>query len=162
MGRKEICMNRDLKLWSPVAGSILEEFNRIFEGALTDEDFLPVNKLPSLIVSTTFPPSNIYLDEGTGNLHIEAAIAGYSEKEVSIRHENDYLNLELSPRESSNEGRKYVQTGIRSGHSRVRYYVPAAKYDASGILANLKDGILSISVPVRESAKPINILIDSK
>lgn len=148
--------NVGIKVWSPVARSLLEEFDGLMN-AVFAEDFEPVSRLPSTLVSSAFPPADIYVDEGTGNLHLDLAVAGYSEKDIDIRHENDYLFVEISSKNV--EGKKFIQKGIRTSHIKVKYFVPSSKYDAFNSKGVLKDGILSIEIPVKESAKPVRILI---
>lgn len=130
-----------------------------FDSMLRSDGTCAVNRLPNILVSSAFPPTNMY-ENADGGMVLEFAIAGYKREEVSIQFEDDYLKLSMNPEKSQDDGKKYLQHGIKSCKTESKYFIPAIKYDVSKAVANLKDGILSINIPVREDAKPRDIKID--
>ncbi len=130
----------------------------------------PVSRLPTVLVSSAFPPADIYEEED--GVVYELAVAGYKEDEIGIKFENDYLHVSLNPKDRADccEGddcrcdkastRKYWQTGLKRGAHKAKYFAPSNKYDASQAVAKLADGILTIRVPMREAAKPRDVKIE--
>jgi HSP20 family molecular chaperone IbpA len=116
-------------------------------------------KLPVEFVSNSYPPANIYINQG--NMVYEFAIAGYEEKEVELTFEDDYLVLKLKKEEDTEEkDKKYLQKGIKRALSNEsKYYIAVAKYDIRSSKAFFDKGILKVVVPAREEAKPFSIPI---
>lgn len=145
--------------------SDLDDIFRSFDSAfgvldtiLKNPEQIPVSRLPTILVSSAFPPADIYEDQ-EGDLVFELATAGYKEEEISIKFEDDYLKLSITPSKTE-ETRKYLQKGIKKCEVKSKYFVPAVKYDASLAEAKLLDGILTIRIPIREAAKPREVKIN--
>lgn len=136
----------------PNVNGVLRDFENMF-----DEMFPTVSKLPSTIISNHFPPCNYSADED-GTLHFEFAVAGYKKEEVELKFEDDHLVLHLNPAKEEAKG-KVFQKAIKLSESTTRAYVPFSKYDVSKVDASLADGLLKVSVPVKEEAKPITVQI---
>ena len=116
-----------------------------------------VSRLPTILVSSAFPPADIYDDNG--DIVFELAVAGYEEDEIAIKFEDDYLKLNITPKKED-ATRKYLQKGIKRCEVHSKYYVPAVKYNASDAVAKLVNGILTIRVPIREAMKPRDVKIN--
>jgi HSP20 family molecular chaperone IbpA len=131
---------------------VLNEFNRMMDAV-----FQPVCKLPSTIISNHFPPCNYYADED-GTLQLEFAVAGYKKDEVKVKFEDDHLILQLTPVKEEVKT-KVFQKAIKLSESTTKAYVPFSKYDIAKAEAALEDGLLKVSIPVKEEAKPLSIEI---
>lgn len=134
----------------PYLEGLFDDFDGMFANIVKAAE--PVSRLPTNIVSSSFPPADIY-EEDSGELVLELAVAGYSEKDISIKFEDNHLNLQLEAFVSP-EGRKYIQKGIKGCKYQTKYYIPVSKYEVGKAEAKIKDGILSVRIPVREESKP--------
>ncbi len=130
----------------------------ILDSILKNPESIGVSRLPTVLVSSAFPPADIYDDKG--DMVFELAVAGYKEDEITIKFEDDYLKLAIVPPTGEHESRKYLQKGIKRCEVKSKYFVPSVKYDASQAVAKLADGILTIRVPIREAAKPRDVKIN--
>jgi HSP20 family molecular chaperone IbpA len=130
-----------------------EIFNSFFiDGTLMDA----VSKLPNCLVSSTYPPTNVYEDDNK-NYVIEVAVAGYSEDEINLNVEDMRVILELTP--NKNKTPIYKQQGIRHSEGKISFGIHP-RYDLKAIKATNKDGILTIKLPIKEEAKPSTITIE--
>jgi HSP20 family protein len=129
---------------------------------LLEDFFEPVSRLPSTLISSSFPPCDVSIDS-ENNLKFEMSVAGYLEDEVDVKLEDDklILTLEKVEKEEKEEDKKWklIQRGIKQARSQTVYSVPSSKYDTSKVSASLKDGILTIEIPAREETKPVSIKI---
>ena len=103
-------------------------------------------------MANTFPPHNIKKD---GNQYlIEMAIAGFSEEEVSITKEKDYLIIE--GKKESKQDEKMLYQGIAT-RSFKKSFVLGERMKVIG--AELRDGMLFIGLEqeVPEEDKPHSI-----
>lgn len=137
---------------------LLDSFDDLFSFTDLDGSNKVPSKLPATIVSSSFPPADIYIDDA-GDLHFEFAIAGYSEDHLHLSFEDNYLILKIDALDAKTEGRKYIQRGIKHSDITAKYIVPFTKYNASQCTAKIEDGILSVIIPAREEAKPVTISI---
>jgi len=128
------------------------EFEKMFDIEM------PICKLSNVLLSNQFPPCNYYADED-GTLEFEFAVAGYQNDEIDLKFEEDHLVLKLDPKNPKKE-RKYFQKGIKLSPIVTKAFVPFSKYDVSEATASLEKGILKISVPFREEAKPVGVKIE--
>lgn len=120
---------------------------------LRDFDLMAPSKLPDTFVSSTFPPANILKTEDN-SLQYEFAVAGYKEDEISIKFDNDHLFLSLEPKEDEDSKVKYRQRGIKKCKSHSKFFVPISHFDVEKAEAKLENGILYITIPSKEVAKP--------
>jgi HSP20 family molecular chaperone IbpA len=50
-----------------------------------------------------------------------------------------------------------LQKGIKRGKAEVSYFTPFERYEVAKTTASLKDGFLTVTVPIKEEEKPIKI-----
>ncbi len=114
-----------------------------------DDDLFPVFSTQS---SSSMPPVNIREDEKYYVL--ELAVPGIEKKDLKIDINEDALTVSS---ESKSEHEKEEDDGYKrrefsySSFSRT-FYIPE-NVDREKIQANCRDGILSVSLPKRESEK---------
>jgi len=120
----------------------------------------PNQKLCKELSTGSYPPADIYEDKDK-NLVYKFAVAGYTEDEIDIEFDDDRLYLYLQAREEDKEERReYLQKGIKRGKAEVSYFTPFERYDVAKTTAQLKDGFLIVTVPIKEEEKPIKIGIN--
>jgi HSP20 family protein len=100
----------------------------------------------------SYPPTNIYLTRDR-TLIFEFALAGFSEKDVTLQFQGDYLLL--SARLPAGEEREadvhYFKRRLKfKAVDRQRYYVPADRFDQEKVGAHYSNGLLKIKVPARD------------
>lgn len=106
------------------------------------------------------PVSDVYLDDKEENLVVEAHLPGYSEDDVEVNIEGGVLNIraEHSDKETDKKkGRKYVVR--ESSSSFFRQLGLPKNSDADNISAHFEDGILKVTVPMKELPKPKKVAI---
>lgn len=110
--------------------------------------------------SLTTPVADIYLDDKEENLVVEAHMPGYNEDDIDIDVENGRLNIraEHSEKESDKKkGRKYVVK--ESSSSFYRQVGLPKNADADKISADFDDGILKVTIPMKDLPKPKKIAV---
>lgn len=129
----------------------MNEFDNTFMGLFGNTK----HYVGETFASANFPPCNIYQDE-TDSLVYELAIAGYTKDEVKVSYKDDYITvkLEVSENKEGEEKKVFAQKGIKHKNVETSYYVPIARYDVSHLTITMKDGLLRISIPCSEKAKP--------
>jgi HSP20 family molecular chaperone IbpA len=104
------------------------------------------------ILARSFVPStDIYEKEET--LFVIMEMPGVDKKNVDIRIEDGVLKVEGRLDFSKYQGLQPVYTEYNIGHY-MRSFSLSDKIDANKIEAEMKDGVLSLTLPKVESAKP--------
>ena len=106
------------------------------------------------------PSLDIYQDRD--NLTVETAISGVKPEEVDITIDNNVLTIAgRSEKKSEVDEKNYYRKEIRSGsfHRSVALPVPVSGDQAK---AEYADGILKITIPKEEKAKPKSVKIEVK
>ena len=138
--------------WSPFRDmSILQnQMNRLFEDALhswpTDTE-----------ASAWSPAADIY--ETDNDLVVHADVPGIDPKQIDIRVENNVLTIRGERRFEAKVERENFHRVERSYGTFARSFTLAAAVDSEKIQANYKNGVLSITLPKAEQAKPKRIQI---
>lgn len=120
------------------------------------------SKTSNAICSSAYPKSDIYKTED-GALHIEAAVSGYSEDEISCSYEDKYITIFLK-KEEPKEKRNYLQSGIKYSkeQSKISFYVDPVYFDADKATADLENGIFHITVPANPKLAKSRFLFGKK
>jgi HSP20 family protein len=102
------------------------------------------------------PASNVWEDEK--GFHVQLALPGWSTKDVSIQVEKLVMTVTGDYQSDHDATWKVYQWEIPKGQFGIRYRLPdfVQQEQAS---ANFRDGVLTISFPKREEAKPRRIEI---
>ncbi|HDQ15903.1 MAG TPA: Hsp20/alpha crystallin family protein, partial [Bacteroidetes bacterium] len=96
------------------------------------------------------------------NIYVDAPLAGIDPKDVSVSIENDILTLEgKTEKKSEVDEKNYYRKEIRSGSFHRAIPLPTS-VDGSQASAEFTNGILKISVPKEERAKPKAIEVKIK
>ena len=100
-------------------------------------------------------PVDIY--ENKNGLHFEIACTGLTKNDIEINIEGDILKISYNkPKDEACcevDDCKYIHRGIAKRSFNLGYKV-ASKFNLSESTAEMKDGLLRISVPFAEESKP--------
>ena len=131
--------------------SIENNFERFFDG-------FPLWK-NDLFREKSFSPS-VDISEDDEAYHVKAELPGIDEKNLNVEYEGGVLSItgEKHKDEIKKEGESTIQE--RSYGSFTRRFRLHAGADSDKITAEYKNGVLTIEVPKKESAKPKKIEIN--
>ncbi len=145
--------------WEPFRDliSIQDRMNRIFDEAFrgsrgTEEDWA--------LGGSWAPPVDIY--EQDGNLVLKAELPGIDPKDVDVRVENNVLTLRGERKFDEEVQRESCHRVERAYGTFSRSFTLPNMVDTSNIKAEFKDGLLQVTMPKREEAKPKQIPIHTK
>ncbi|MBL9214790.1 MAG: Hsp20/alpha crystallin family protein [Opitutaceae bacterium] len=129
---------------SPWAG-LENEINRLFETALTD--FAPA-------ASEHRFPVDLYEDRE--NNYVRAELPGLAREDISVEMVDGYLTINGSRKVTDDDG-KVAETISLSRSIAIPEAVQADK-----VAAAYENGVLTVTLPKREEAKPRKVTIDIK
>lgn len=125
------------------------EMNRL--GRELDRIFARADRDPSSLPGIAFPAFNAWHDED--HFYIEAELPGFSIGDIEILVTGDQLTLKGERRPPEIEGGKLMRQECRYGKF-SRTMKLAAEVDGGAVSATLRNGVLSVTLPKREVAKP--------
>jgi len=97
----------------------------------------------------SYPPTNIYVNGERNGVIIEMAVAGFSESDLKVYYDEGRLVIE-GKKPKDDDPKEYIVRNLSRRDFIVKLPVPVSKYDPDKGEVNLKDGILTISIPFRE------------
>lgn len=100
-----------------------------------------------------YPPTNSYTTRD-GSLVFEFALAGIDESAVSVTFQGDYLVLtaKAATKDEESDAAGYSRRGFRPRDiDRQKYGVPAEDYAQEKAKAVFRNGVLTVTVPPKES-----------
>jgi HSP20 family protein len=126
-------------------------FQSLFEDLLEEFPLEPVRG--------EFTP-RIHLSEDEANYHLRTELPGVAEKDVRLEYENGILTLRAERKEekSEKEGEKVLYSECSACSYARSFELPDV--DVEKAQAALKDGVLSVTLPKQEKAKPRSIKIN--
>ena len=105
-------------------------------------------------------PVDIY--ENKNGLHFEIACTGLTKNDIEINIEGDILKISYNKSKDEAccevDDCKYIHRGIAKRSFNLGYKV-ASKFNLSESSAEMKDGLLRISVPFADESKPKTLQI---
>ena len=105
-------------------------------------------------------PVDIY--ENKNGLHFEIACTGLTKSDIEINIEGDILKISYNKSKDEAccevDDCKYIHKGIAKRSFNLGYKV-ASKFNLPESSAEMKDGLLKISVPFAEESKPKSLKI---
>jgi HSP20 family protein len=142
--------------WEPFRDlvTIQDRMNRVFEDAFRspvrtgEEDWLGGSWAPAV---------DIY--EHDGNLVLKAELPGIDPKDVDVRVENNVLTLRGERQFDQEVKRESCHRVERAYGTFSRSFTLPNVVDTGSIKAEYKDGVLRVTMPKREEAKPKQIQV---
>ena len=104
----------------------------------------------------TFPRTNLY-DTGD-HLELLAEVAGLNKEDLNVKIQGNYLEISGTRKSDAPEG--YTAHRVERGTaSFTRSFTLPSDVDAEKVEATLKDGLLTLTMPKSEAAKPKQVTI---
>ena len=136
--------------------SLQERMNQLF-----DDSFPGVSARPDdgdwALGGSWAPAVDIF--EKDGNIVLKAELPGVNSKEVDIRVENNVLTLRGERKLEQEIKKENVHRVERTYGAFSRSFTLPSVVDTEKIKAEFKDGVLTVTLPKREEAKPKQIQV---
>ena len=144
--------------WEPFRDlmTVQDRMNRIFDEAFRGAG-RPAGEEDWALGGAWAPAVDIY--EHEGNLVLKAELPGIDPKDVDVKVENNVLTLQGERRFESEVKREQYHRVERAYGGFSRSFTLPSVVDTEKIKAEFKDGVLRVSLPQREEAKPKQISI---
>lgn len=140
----------NLDRWEPIRGSYDSQLNRLFSdffGRTSQEQNL-----------TPWAPA-VDIFEGEHELVVKADLPDIRPEELDVRVENNILTIRGERKFEKKVDEKNYLRVERSYGSFARSFSLANTVNTDAIKADYKDGVLTLSIPKREEAKPKQIKV---
>ncbi|HET8967240.1 MAG TPA: Hsp20/alpha crystallin family protein [Candidatus Acidoferrum sp.] len=140
----------NLDRWEPFRGSYDSQLNRLFSdffGRTSQEQNL-----------TPWAPA-VDIFEGEHELVVKADLPDIRPEELDVRVENNILTIRGERKFEKKADEKSYLRVERSYGSFARSFSLANTVNTDAIKADYKDGVLTLSIPKREEAKPKQIKV---
>ena len=147
--------------WSPVRwdpfgefSTLQERMNRLFE------DLIPATRKSEeeLNTGTFYPSVDIY--EGEKDITLKAELPGIDKKDVHVEINDGVITLRGERKiEKENKKENYHRVERSYGIFNRSFTLPTT-VDPGKVKANYKDGVLSVTLPRKEEAKPKSIPVE--
>ncbi len=141
--------------WEPFRDLLTtqKEFDRLFR-----EAFTPGFGEGDLSTRTWAPPVDIF--ENENNIVLKAELPGVDPKDVEVRVEDNTLYLKGDRKFEKETKEENYHRIERAYGSFARSFSLPNSIDAEKVTADYKDGLLTLTLPKREEAKPKAIKIN--
>ena len=141
--------------WEPLRDLLTtqREFDRLFR-----EAFSPMFGEAEASTRSWAPPVDIY--ETENDIILKAELPGVDPKDVEVRVEDNTLYLKGERKFEKEVKEQNYHRVERSYGSFARSFSLPNSIDSDKVKAEYKDGLLTLTMPKREEAKPKTIKID--
>jgi HSP20 family protein len=143
----------DVWNWSPFdqLSTLRDEINRLFQ--------YPLDANGSDVFNTWAPALDLY--ENKDNLVLKAELPGMKKEDIDISiHENTVTISGERKNEKKYEGAETSRSERFFGRFQRTLTLPK-KVDAGGVKASYRDGVLKVTLPKSEEAKPQQIAVQA-
>lgn len=120
--------------------------DRLFGDFFTDDFYAPVVRQPKM---------NIHKSENEYEVTVE--LPGYEQKDISVNVENNTLKITGEIKKEEKSDKQTIHEEIKSYTKFERSVSLSNQIDVEKIQAKINNGLLSISLPLAEKAKPKQI-----
>jgi HSP20 family protein len=148
-------MRTALTRWAPSSDLVRDRFSRLFEGAFNDM----LRPFEAEGVSDRAWAPAVDIRETDDDVTLLVDLPGMKKEDVDVTLENNVLTVSGErkfDREESNDNYHRIE---RSYGSFTRSFTLNQNVHTDKVDANFKDGVLTISLPKEEQAKPRRISI---
>ena len=130
------------------------EMNRLF-------DFRLSRPVKAGISATEWMPAVDVVDE-KDQIRVKADLPGFKKEEIGVSVDNGMLTIKGEKKEEKeNKEKDYIRSERYYGVFHRSFTLPAG-VDAPKVHASYKDGVLEITLPKKQDAKPKQIKVDVK
>ena len=142
--------------WSPFRDlvGLQDEMNRLFD------TFSKGNDTQNLLEGTWAPAVDIY--ETPNELVVKADLPDLKLEDIDVRVENQTLTIKGERRFEEDAAEKGYHRIERSYGSFVRNFAVPSTVDTEKVSADYKNGVLTITLPKKEAAKPKQVKVEVK
>jgi HSP20 family protein len=144
-------MTSSISRWTPSPALGREPFYRLFE-TLFNQD-----QGEEITTRTWTPPVDVH--ETNDAFVVTAELPGMSREDIEITLENNILRLSGERKFERDEKKDNYHRIERSYGAFTRSFALPTQVDAERVQAEFKDGVLTITVPKAEQARPRKISI---
>jgi HSP20 family protein len=134
----------------------LQRLNRILDEAFGT---IPFAENGNVITSTWFAPTDV--SEDSNSLQISMELPGVNAEDVKLSLESNVLTIRGEKRQQSEETNERVHRYERSYGSFERTFVLPNTVDPEKIEAHYENGVLHVSIPKAERARPREIRVNA-
>ncbi len=134
----------------------LQRLNRILDEAFTG---LPFPEQGNVITSTWFAPTDVSEDENS--LRITMELPGVDPDDVRLSLENNVLTIRGEKKQQIDDNNERVHRFERTYGMFERTFVLPNTVDTDRIDARYENGVLHVSIPKAERAKPREIRVNA-
>jgi HSP20 family protein len=134
----------------------LQRLNRILDEAFAG---LPFSEQGNVITSTWFAPTDVSEDENS--LRITMELPGVDPSDVRLSLENNVLTIRGEKKQQMDDANERVHRFERTYGMFERTFVLPNTVDSERIDARYENGVLQVSIPKAERAKPREIRVNA-
>jgi HSP20 family protein len=134
----------------------LQRLNRILDEAFAG---LPFSEQGNIITSTWFAPTDVSEDENT--LRISMELPGVDPSDVRLSLENNVLTIRGEKKQQAEESNERVHRFERTYGMFERTFALPNTVDPDKIEARYDNGVLFVTIPRAERAKPREIRVNT-
>lgn len=134
----------------------LQRLNRMLDEAFSN---FPFQEQGNVITSTWFAPTDVSEDENS--LQISMELPGVEPDDVRLSLENNILTIRGEKRQRSEENNERIHRFERTYGVFERTFALPNTVDSEKIDARFENGVLLISIPKAEKARPREIRVNS-
>ena len=134
----------------------LQRLNRILDEAFSG---LPFSEQGNVITSTWFAPTDVSEDENT--LRISMELPGVDPSDVRLSLENNVLTIRGEKKQQSEENNERVHRFERTYGMFERTFALPNTVDPDKVEARYENGVLLVTIPRAERAKPREIRVST-
>jgi HSP20 family protein len=134
----------------------LQRLNRILDEAFSG---LPFSEQGNVITSTWFAPTDVSEDENT--LRISMELPGVEPSDVRLSLENNVLTIRGEKKQQSEENNERVHRFERTYGMFERTFALPNTIDPDQVEARYENGVLLVTIPRAERAKPREIRVNT-
>ena len=140
-----------LMRWNPLHEfqSVSDQLNRLLDPRYGDQ--------PSVFSGSWVPPVDI--EETKDKLYVRAEIPGMRPEDLDVQFENGVLTIRGERRFENDTNERNFHRIERSYGSFARSFTLPATIDSEQVSARYENGVLELTMPKREEAKPRRITI---
>lgn len=122
-----------------------------------DDIFSDFFKMPDTFTNRRSPDINIYKNENS--YFVEAELPGYSDSEITVDIENGYLSIKGEKKKEESKEKQNIHREFYSQETFERRLKVGSEFDVEKTTAKMKNGVLTVELPLSEKAKPKSIKV---